>query len=135
MTASPRLQIPFDELVRQLVVSAFVIGAAALALGKPIREVEQAITTAGNGEKVTLQERLRELKTRQQAHEQTAKAAQAEGDALYWPIYNLDLKNPHAKAGLEHADPKDLIAAMRGHEAEVMRLPGEIEALVNEVEA
>jgi hypothetical protein len=103
MTASPRLQIPFDELVRQLVVSAFVIGAAALALGKPIREVEQAITTAGNGEKATLQERLRELKTRQQAHEQTAKAAQAEGDALYWPIYNLDLKNPHAKAGLEHA--------------------------------
>ena len=108
---------------------------AALALGKPIREAEQAITTAGNGEKATLQERLRELKTRQQAHEQTAKAAQAEGDALYWPIYNLDLKNPHAKASLEHADPKDLIAAMRGHEAEVMRLLGEIEALVNEVEA
>ncbi len=30
-------------------------------------------------------------------------------DALYWPIYNLDLKNPHAKAELEHAEPKDLI--------------------------
>jgi hypothetical protein len=43
-------------------------------------------------------------------HEQAAKAAQAEGDALYWPIYNLDLKNPNAKAGLAHADPKDLIA-------------------------
>lgn len=113
--------------------------AAALALGKPIREAEQAVTlfanTTGNVEKARLQERLRELKNRQQAHEQTAKAAQAEGDALYWPIYNLDLKNPHAKAGLEHADPKDLIAAMRGHEAEVMRLLGEIEALVNEVES
>jgi type I restriction enzyme M protein len=47
------------------------------------------------------------------SHEQAAKAAQAEGDALYWPIYNLDLKNPNAKAGLEHADPKDLIASMR----------------------
>ena len=33
------------------------------------------------------------------------------------------------------ADPKDLIASMRGHEAEVMRLLGEIEALVNEVQA
>jgi type I restriction enzyme M protein len=76
---------------------------------------------------------LRTTKAEQQAHEHAAKAAQAEGDALYWPIYNLDLKNPHSKAGLAHADPKDLIAAMRGHEAEVMRLLGEIEALVNEV--
>jgi type I restriction enzyme M protein len=49
---------------------------------------------------------------------------------LYWPIYNLDLKNPHSKAGLEHADPNDLIASMRSHEAQVMRLLGEIQALV-----
>ena len=111
---------------------------AALALGKPIREAEQEIASLGsapgNGRKAELQERLRDLKARQQAHEATAKSAQAEGDALYWPIYNLDLKNPNAKAGLEHADPKDLIASMRGHEAEVMRLLAEIEALVNEVE-
>jgi hypothetical protein len=44
-------------------------------------------------------------------------------------------QEPHAKAGLEHADPQDLIAAMRSHEAEVMRLLGEIEALVAEVQA
>jgi type I restriction enzyme M protein len=108
--------------------------AAALALGKPLRQLEQDIS-AEKSNKSALQERLRTLKAQQQAHEQTAKSAQAEGDALYWPIYNLDLKNPHAKAGLEHADPKDLIARMRGHEAEVMRLLGEIELLVNEVQA
>ena len=45
------------------------------------------------------------------------------------------IPHPHAKAGLEHADPKDLIASMHGHEAEVMRLVGEIEALMNEVHA
>ena len=108
---------------------------AALALGKPLREIEQAISAAANGAKSALQDRVRALKAEQLAHEQGAKAAQAEGDALYWPIYNLDIKNPSAKAGLEHADPKDLIASMRGHEAEVMRLLGEIEALVNEVQA
>ena len=74
------------------------------------------------------------MKARQQVHDQSARAAQAEGDALYWPIYNLDIKNPNAKAGLEHADPKDLIASMRSHETEVMRLLGEIEALVTEVQ-
>ena len=36
---------------------------------------------------------------------------------------------------LEHADPKELIASMRSHEAEVMRLLGEIEELVCEVQA
>jgi type I restriction enzyme M protein len=108
---------------------------AALSLGKPIRELEQAAQAAANGDKAALQDKLRAVKTEQQAHEQAAKSAQAEGDALYWPIYNLDLKNPHAKVGLEHADPKDLIAAMRSHEAEVMRLLGEIEALVSAVGA
>ena len=107
--------------------------AAALALGKPVRQLEQDIN-AEKGNKSVLQTELRALKAQQQSHEQTAKSAQAEGDACYWPIYNLDLKNPHAKAGLEHADPKDLIDRMRGHEAEVMRLLSEIEALVNEVE-
>ena len=43
------------------------------------------------------------------------------------------VKNPHAKAGLEHVDPKDLVASMRTHEEAEMRLPGEIEALVAEV--
>ena len=108
---------------------------AAIALGKPIREMEQIIQSAANGDKAALREPLGALKAEQQAHEQSARAAQAEGDALYWPIYNLDLKNPHAKAGLEHADPKDLIASMRSHEVEVMRLLGEIEALVSEVQA
>jgi type I restriction enzyme M protein len=108
--------------------------AAALALGKDLRETEQGIATVNGEKKEKSQARLRALKAQQQAHELAAKTAQAQGDALYWPIYNLDQKNPHAKAGLEHADPKDLIARMRGHEAEVMRLLGEIETLVNEVE-
>jgi type I restriction enzyme M protein len=106
---------------------------AALALGKPIRELEHRIQPAANGEKAALQVQLRAKKAEQQAHEQSARAAQAEGDALYWPIYNLDLKNPNARVGLEHADPKDLIASMRSHEAEVTRLLAEIEALVGEV--
>jgi len=109
--------------------------AAAMGLSKPIRELEQDIVAAThrNGEKARLQEHLRSLKSQQQAHEQASKAAQSAGDALYWPIYNLDLKNPNAKSGLEQTAPKDLIASMRQHEADVIRLLDEIEALVNEV--
>lgn len=106
---------------------------AALALSKTIRELEQAIQAANSPQKAELVEQLRAKRVEQQNHEQAAKLAQTEGDSKYWPIYNLDEKNPQAKAGLEHADPKDLIASMRSHETEVLRLLGEIEALVSEV--
>jgi type I restriction enzyme M protein len=59
-----------------------------------------AISNAANGDKGrAARPQLRALKAEQQAHEQAAKAAQAEGDALYWPIYNLDLKNPMPRRG------------------------------------
>lgn len=106
---------------------------AAIELGKLLREIDLALAAAnGSSRKAALEAEQRDLKRRQQAHEDAAKAAQREGDAIYWPIYNLDLKNAHAKAGLEHADPKDLVAAMRAREQDVMRLLAEIEALVSE---
>ena len=49
--------------------------------------------------------------------------------------YNLDVKNPNAKQELEHVAPAELVARMRGHEAEVVRLLGEIESLVSEAAA
>lgn len=105
--------------------------ASALALGKQIRELEQAINA--NAGKTKQQAELRALKSQQQAHEQAAKAEQADGDTLYWPIFNLDLKNPNAQGDLEHADPKDLLFSMQAKEAEVLRLLAEIQALVDEV--
>lgn len=45
------------------------------------------------------------------------------------------IPHPNDKARLKHADPKDLIASVRGHQAEAIRLLGEIEALINEVHA
>jgi len=109
---------------------------AVTLLGKQLREIDLELTALnGSGKKAPLEAEQRGLKRRQQQHDEAAKAAQREGDAIYWPIYNLDLKNPHAKAGLEHADPKDLVVAMRAKEQDVMRLLAEIEALVSEVSA
>lgn len=46
--------------------------------------------------------------------------------------FNLDLKNPNAKAGVTQAAPNDLVASMRSHEAAVCRLLDEIDSLVCE---
>jgi type I restriction enzyme M protein len=108
---------------------------AATELGKKIREIDLQLNgLADPARKLALQEEQQDLKTRQRRHEDAARAAQREGDAIYWPIYNLDLKNPYGKETLEHVPPKELVAAMLKKEQEVMRLLAEIEALVGEEE-
>lgn len=61
------------------------------------------------------------------------KLARVVVNARYWPIFNLDLKKPNTKAGLEHPDQKRLIASMRSQKVEVMRPLGGIQALMAEV--
>ncbi|CAH2900323.1 MAG: Type I restriction-modification system, DNA-methyltransferase subunit M (EC [uncultured Paraburkholderia sp.] len=49
--------------------------------------------------------------------------------------YNLDVKNPNVRQELKHIAPAELVSRMRKHEGEVLRLLGQIEALVGEVAA
>lgn len=109
---------------------------AATEVGKKIREIDLQLNgLADPAQKASLQDEQKKLKARQRQHEDAAKAAQREGDALYWPIYNLDLKNPHGKEALEHVPPKELVAAMLKKEREVADLLAEIDALISGAEA
>jgi type I restriction enzyme M protein len=56
---------------------------------------------------------------------QQAKDEQATGDRYYWPIYNLDLKNPNAPEEESH-DPDALLAKYQ-------KLLGEIEQTQNQL--
>jgi type I restriction enzyme M protein len=56
-----------------------------------------------------LKQQLEGLKAGAQTLRNQAKDAQAAGDRLYWPIYNLDTKNPNAPAEQSH-DPDELLA-------------------------
>ena len=106
---------------------------AATEAGKQIRQLElQLNSLTGLSEKATLQDQQKALKARQRQHEENAKTAQREGDAIYWPIYNLDIKNPHGKEALEHVPPHELVASMLAKEQDVIKLLAEIDALVNE---
>lgn len=105
---------------------------AAAEFGKAIREIDLQLNGLEDlAKKTELQDRQKDLKARQRQHEDAAKAAQREGDALYWPIYNLDLKNPHGKEALEHVPPHELVAAMLQKQQELAGLLAEIDALVS----
>lgn len=59
---------------------------------------------------------------------------QSTGDALYWPIYNLDHKNPNSVDELVHRPPEELVESILAKEREILRLMEvielEIEALI-----
>jgi type I restriction enzyme M protein len=50
------------------------------------------------------------------------------GDAIYWPIYNLDLKNPNSTEALEHLAPERLVEDILAKERRIIEIMHEIKA-------
>lgn len=69
---------------------------------------------------------------RQQAREEIAKAKaeQDAGDAAYWPIFNLDLKNPHAPEALEHMPPEVLADRIAKKARRISEIMAEVEGIL-----
>lgn len=74
-----------------------------------------------------LQAKLDELNTAASKERQEEKEKQAKGDAIYWPIFNLDHKNPHSADVLEHLPPEELVSSIVEKEREILRLMEEID--------
>ncbi len=66
---------------------------------------------------------ITELQTKIESLRLQSRDAQANGDRLYWPIYNLDIKNPNAPEEESH-DPDLLLEKYK-------KLLGEIEETEN----
>jgi type I restriction enzyme M protein len=62
--------------------------------------------------------------------EEQAREEQAKGDAIYWPIYNLDRKNPRAKEDITHVSPGELAASVLQKEKRIAEVIGKIQALI-----
>lgn len=99
-----------------------------VALESEINDLRRSLgssATAASHEKIELQiaeKRLQVEQLRLQARE-----AQAAGDRVYWPIYNLDIKNPNSPEE-EIQDPDRLLESYK-------RLLGEIEETENRLKS
>lgn len=100
--------------------------AAALeARAKDLRSSLVGSTDAVYREKIEAQ--IAELRTQVEPLRLQARDAQAAGDRLYWPIFNLDLKNPNAPEEETH-DPDLLLEKYK-------KLLGEIEETENQLKS
>lgn len=97
---------------------------------KETKDSLRAIKDAGQKSKV--QERLHELEAAAAKEWKLQADEQSAGDALYWPLFNLDLKHPNSADALEHRPPEELVSSVIDKERAILRLIEEIQA---EVEA
>jgi type I restriction enzyme M protein len=82
--------------------------------------------------KTKVQARLDELEAAAAKERELQSDEQAAADAIYWPLFNLDLKNPNSADALEHRPPQELVQSILTKEREILRLMEEIQT---EVEA
>lgn len=134
-------KIDFKTLLDQAVTAATPHWEAAKEANTRAHKLErQAKETKdelrGNGQdaahKAKLQARLAELETAATNERKIQASEQAAGDAIYWPLFNLDHKNPISPDALEHRPPSELVASIIEKEREILRLMEEIQS---EVEA
>jgi type I restriction enzyme M protein len=88
---------------------AEALGNEAAALNDQVKELRAAAKAESKpAKKKPLEDQVAELEQKLESVRHQAKDAQAAGDRHYWPIYNLDIKNPRAVEEESH-DPDKLL--------------------------
>jgi type I restriction enzyme M protein len=102
----------------------------AKKVGAEIDDLRRRKTSADDQHAQKLaSERERLLIEAKRADEQ-ARQEQAKGDAIYWPIYNLDRKNPSAKQDITHLPPDQLADSILQKEQRIAEIMGNIRKLL-----
>jgi type I restriction enzyme M protein len=78
----------------------------------------------------SLEVRLKEANTNEREQVDTARTEQAIGDELYWPVFNLDIKNPNTKDDFEHLPPEQLAEDILQKELRIAEIMQEIKQLL-----
>lgn len=73
-----------------------------------------------------LKDEQAEAREEERQQRQIAKEFQAKGDTIYWPIFNLDKKNPNVQDDFEHLPPEQLVADIWAKEQRILELLTEI---------
>ena len=113
--------------------SAREASTRAHKLERQAKESKDEIRANGKDadKKAKLQARVDELEAAAARERKLQNEEQAAGDGIYWPLFNLDLKNPNSADSLEHRPPSELVASILTKEREILRLMEEIQTEVN----
>ena len=97
------------------------------------KDLEKAIAISideNNDQVVSLKANLKSQKKRVMEWRDKQKLSQAKGDGIYWPVFNLDERNPKSLEAVEHRAPEELISIMLNNERSIMNALGEINSIL-----
>jgi type I restriction enzyme M protein len=77
-----------------------------------------------------LQSRVERAQTLERGQRELARDEQGKGDAIYWAIYNLDIKNPNRADDYKHPPPEQLAADIATKERRIGEIMAEIVELL-----
>lgn len=77
-----------------------------------------------------LKDKLIQVKEEERRQREIYKDEQSKGDAIYWPIYNLDCKNPNSQDDFEHLPPEQLIVDILKKDQRVAEIMVEIQQVL-----
>ena len=108
-----------------------VVGTMALENAQ-IRDDAVALRkTGGVASKIdALWDREKALKDETKAELATAKAKQEAGDTIYWPVFNLDIKNPFSAEALEHLPPETLADSIAQKSMRISAIMDEVKSIL-----
>lgn len=106
-------------------------------LERQAKDLQAEIRANGkqSDQKAKLTQKLDELKATAADERKRETEEQSAGDAAYWPIFNLDHKNPNSADALEHRPPQDLVDSILEKEREILRLMEEVKIEVAALDA
>jgi type I restriction enzyme M protein len=94
------------------------------------RRVDELRDSKSKRETERLQQKRLQLLDQVRAAEVVAKEEQTAGDAIYWPLFNLDRKNPRAKEDIRHLPPTQLVANILQKELRIAEIVGNVQKLL-----
>ncbi|MBD2139569.1 N-6 DNA methylase [Anabaena sp. FACHB-1237] len=130
--------VPFWDAGNEAEERANNLAKNVKELTEKIKDLENSILDFSPPKEVTkvkqqiqkIKDEVKQFQTEEQNQREVAKEQKAKGDAIYWPIYNLDQKNPNNQTDFEHLPPEQLVNDILEKDRRVAEIMSEIKAIL-----
>src|ERR1051325_2646212 len=118
---------PHWDAAKEAEANAQIYAREAKEFGDAIREVQKEPNPEDRVKQTIVLEEERQRSLAGEAKQRDiARHEKAAGDSIYWPIYNLDIKNPHVGERIEHLPPEQIVSSIMEKETRIAEILTEV---------
>lgn len=104
--------------------------AEASEINNQIKDLKSSIKGIKEKEKrEPVEKEIEALNSKMNEVKLQEKYAKETGDGIYWPIYNLDIDNPHVEEVISH-DPDELLSTYNNQQKDITELRGQLKSIL-----